>query len=589
MTIPLKAHRQLQIDWRRLKNRLFNLSQDDPIQEVGEALLKLLLIQLDVVLDLAHDKLYIFPYDRVPLCWLRCYEEAQLWAVVKACEERDGRTEALKRGNAEVSDLRLHCEVGEGRLLGEVARRLDMAIIKAGAPGRRPEIDDILQELYQRNETDNPGDEREFVSGNDSGTRSHQPSKRRRLSADSHRETPVHPQIKHTSTHMPHRFPQHHQHPAPKITRPISRVKDPSIPSFHTHMHGHRTPAILTGTIDHWPALQPSHWPNPRYWMRQTLEGLRLVPVELGKSYTDEGWGQKIMRFGEFMREYLLRSEEDENGESAMGYLAQHDLLSQIPALYQDIATPDFCYIDTPPLETPKGMDTPKKIRRRKRTPSLFDPVLPSPSPPSTASLARKKALNPNYKCYPTDPASPSTTSSSEDLYEDEIDEGDVVSPPPAHPAEDDPLPEPPTILKNIWLGPAGTVSPAHTDPHHNILAQVFGRKYVRLYAPSQETRLYPQGRKREGGVDMGNTSCVDVGAFVAWEEEEGNVGSRGEDQPRKNTEKREEQSRTYPRFAEAEYVEGVLEAGECLYIPRGWWHYVRSLDVSASVSFWWD
>jgi lysine-specific demethylase 8 len=31
-----------------------------------------------------------------------------------------------------------------------------------------------------------------------------------------------------------------------------------------------------------------------------------------------------------------------------------------------------------------------------------------------------------------------------------------------------------------------------------------------------------------------------------------------------------------------------VLEAGQMLFIPPGWWHYVRSTTVSFSVSFWW-
>jgi ribosomal protein L16 Arg81 hydroxylase len=43
-----------------------------------------------------------------------------------------------------------------------------------------------------------------------------------------------------------------------------------------------------------------------------------------------------------------------------------------------------------------------------------------------------------------------------------------------------------------------------------------------------------------------------------------------------------------FPLFEKAEYVEGIVGPGECLYIPRGWWHFVRSESVSIGVSFWW-
>jgi lysine-specific demethylase 8 len=46
--------------------------------------------------------------------------------------------------------------------------------------------------------------------------------------------------------------------------------------------------------------------------------------------------------------------------------------------------------------------------------------------------------------------------------------------------------------------------------------------------------------------------------------------------------------AKAFPLFSDAPYTECILEAGEMLYIPPRCWHYVRSLSVSFSVSFWW-
>ena len=42
-----------------------------------------------------------------------------------------------------------------------------------------------------------------------------------------------------------------------------------------------------------------------------------------------------------------------------------------------------------------------------------------------------------------------------------------------------------------------------------------------------------------------------------------------------------------FPRFAAVERRACVLRAGDALFIPKGVWHYARSLSPSLSVSFW--
>ncbi|XP_037766524.1 bifunctional peptidase and arginyl-hydroxylase JMJD5 isoform X3 [Chelonia mydas] len=91
----------------------------------------------------------------------------------------------------------------------------------------------------------------------------------------------------------------------------------------------------------------------------------------------------------------------------------------------------------------------------------------------------------------------------------------------------------------------------------HQLFDQVIGRKYIRLYSPQESENLYPHETQI-----LHNTSQVDV--------EDPDLVK-------------------FPKFERAAFQACILTPGQVLFIPVKYWHYVRSLDVSFSVSFWWS
>ncbi|MCH7296480.1 cupin-like domain-containing protein [Acinetobacter higginsii] len=103
-----------------------------------------------------------------------------------------------------------------------------------------------------------------------------------------------------------------------------------------------------------------------------------------------------------------------------------------------------------------------------------------------------------------------------------------------------------------IWFGPKGAFTPLHHDLTNNFLVQIYGRKKVTLIPAMQTPHLYN-----------------DVAVF-----------SKIGDPHRPDIVK------AFPDFAHSSKIECILNEGEALFIPLGWWHCVESLDISMSVSF---
>ena len=109
----------------------------------------------------------------------------------------------------------------------------------------------------------------------------------------------------------------------------------------------------------------------------------------------------------------------------------------------------------------------------------------------------------------------------------------------------------------------------------------------MRLYPPWADTAVM-RARGREGGVEMGNTSLVDVGVLEGWDGALGDDDDDGDEDGEGDGDE-EGGGGWRAEFRRLEYFDCILAEGEVLYIPVGWWHYVRGLSVSFSVSFWWN
>jgi hypothetical protein len=106
-----------------------------------------------------------------------------------------------------------------------------------------------------------------------------------------------------------------------------------------------------------------------------------------------------------------------------------------------------------------------------------------------------------------------------------------------------------------FWLGPAGTVTPLHCDYDDNIFAQVWGTKRIFLAPPHHDEFLYP---REANPVLYGSPFNPEHPDFD-----------------------------NYPLARRATLIECIVNPGDMLYVPAGWYHQVRALAFSLSVNRW--
>ena len=104
-----------------------------------------------------------------------------------------------------------------------------------------------------------------------------------------------------------------------------------------------------------------------------------------------------------------------------------------------------------------------------------------------------------------------------------------------------------------FWIGPGNTFTPLHHDLTNNLLVQFVGRKQVVLVSPAETPRLYN-----------------DLHVFSAI----GDLTDPALDTTR------------HPLLEGLRFQVVLLNPGDALFIPIGWWHQVRSLDFSVSATY---
>ena len=104
-----------------------------------------------------------------------------------------------------------------------------------------------------------------------------------------------------------------------------------------------------------------------------------------------------------------------------------------------------------------------------------------------------------------------------------------------------------------MWVGPAGTCTSLHHDLTNNFIAQIVGRKCIKLAPAAEIGKLYNHHHVFSEVPDL-DASNIDL--------------------------------ERYPRLKGLRLYEVLLQPGDILFVPLGWWHQVKSVDFSVTITY---
>ncbi|KAG1754044.1 cupin-like domain-containing protein [Suillus paluster] len=128
----------------------------------------------------------------------------------------------------------------------------------------------------------------------------------------------------------------------------------------------------------------------------------------------------------------------------------------------------------------------------------------------------------------------------------------------------------------NLWIGNSKSITSIHSDPYENIYTVIRGRKHFTLLPPCEgwclRERMYPHAVYDRSD----NSNGLSV------------VPSLDNPQVRWSSVFDPNLPGSLPPEAHPMHI--TLEAGDTLYLPVGWWHYVKqSGSTTIALNWWYD